>query len=78
MPWSRYFIGHAQDRGLIHLVYEHGKDGRVFWDSQCNIQWAGRDNTSQDRRPLLTKKPVTCVACIGYETKIPGWIERTR
>jgi hypothetical protein len=70
MPWGRYRIGNVRDGGLVHFLYEWFKDERIHWDTQCNIQWGSRDNTSRDLKPRMSKKPITCVECIVAQIQI--------
>lgn len=81
MPWNRRFLGGVLDDGVVHFLYEWTKDwDRVHWDTQCGIEWEGRENRNRALKPRMTKKPVTCLACIVYQYVRVGsapWSEQT-
>jgi len=69
MSWQRYRIGNVRDGGFVHILYEWSKFERIHWDTQCNIVWGSRDNTSKSLKPQVSKKFVTCIACISTQLK---------
>jgi hypothetical protein len=72
VPWGRGRIGNVCEGGLVHILYEEFKDTRVYWTTQCDICWAGRDNTDRLLKPPVSKKPVTCLRCIDLHLR-NGW-----
>lgn len=72
MSWARGYFGRVLDAGLIHVVYTHAKINRVYWTSQCNIQWAHRDNRDKSYAPVRTPKRATCLLCVALQLK-HGW-----
>lgn len=72
MPWGRWPHGRVREAGLVHVVYVEGKEDRVYWTSQCAIQWADRENRDRTRAPKTTKARATCLACLYLHLK-HGW-----
>lgn len=68
MPWNRRYLGNVREGGLVHFLFEWTKDwDRVHWDTQCGIDWGGRENRDRTLKPSTTPKPVTCLECIQYQ-----------
>lgn len=65
-------VGYVRHDGLVHFLYEWNKAERVFWDSQCGLEWGHRDNVNLALKPRATSHRPTCFACIVYQISIPG------
>lgn len=71
MPWSRRRIGNVKIDNVVHALYEWHKEGRMFWDTQCDIQWSDRNNTVTTHKPYTTKQAaLTCITCIATEIRV--------
>lgn len=69
MPWGRDRMGNVVEGKLVHFLFEWFKDGRCHWDTQCGLTWAHRDNVDRTLMPAVSKKAITCVACVAYHMK---------
>lgn len=68
MPWSRYRVGRVNHQGLVHALYEWSKFERLFWETQCGVVWADRNNTNVKLKPPRTNaSALTCFKCVCRE-----------
>lgn len=75
MPWNRVYLGIYTDAdGLRHYLWQWHKDERLHWDTQCGITFGDRNNVNPKLLPRCEagKRDVTCLACIEYQSRVPG------
>lgn len=74
--WRAGCAGRVEHDGLVHLVYTWYKEGRLFWETQCNIQWSWPENHSRLAQPTTTHKAATCVRCLSLSFRSKKWRSR--